>query len=91
MSNWRQWERFSLGCEVQYINISRNQIYLLADLFQKNFIFRRGELLRRVKLIAGASPPPVTNIVIVSELCIVCTVGHDLHIVKFPSVMEKNE
>nr|CAB3265884.1 sterol regulatory element-binding protein cleavage-activating protein-like [Phallusia mammillata] len=53
---------------------------------------RKGELLRRMKLLtASVTPTPVGNIVLLSDLSIVCAMGHELYVVKFPSVMEKNE
>uniref|UniRef100_H2Z5K6 Sterol regulatory element-binding protein cleavage-activating protein n=1 Tax=Ciona savignyi TaxID=51511 RepID=H2Z5K6_CIOSA len=51
---------------------------------------RNGELLRKVELSYGSIVPPnVTQVYPLTDLCIVCVLGHDLRVVRFPSVLEK--
>ncbi|XP_078490120.1 sterol regulatory element-binding protein cleavage-activating protein [Ciona intestinalis] len=51
---------------------------------------RNGELLRRVELYYGSIVPPnVVQVFPISDLRIVCVLGHEMRIVRFPSVLEK--
>ncbi|XP_076821836.1 sterol regulatory element-binding protein cleavage-activating protein-like [Clavelina lepadiformis] len=52
---------------------------------------RNGELLRRVPLLRESVVlPNVEHVDIASDLCVVCALQHELYVVRFPSVLEKN-
>ena len=61
----------------------------------KGYLFlwdiRNGELIRRFPLAHRSSiQPTVENISVSTDLCVVCVLGHELLVVRFPAVLEKD-
>ena len=61
----------------------------------KGFIFlwdvRNGELIRRFSLVhRSLVQPTVERICVSTDLCVVCVLGHELLVVRFPTVLEKD-
>ena len=52
---------------------------------------RSGELIRRFPLAPRSLvQPTIDHIIVSTDLCVVCVLGHELFVVRFPSVLEKD-